>query len=175
MALILCWWSCDGAPVDERAWSRMLRVAKREAGDRGSAPVVREAPGFRAAWIRTTRLEPGPVPADRPESCELRDARHADARPQGRERTATEPEAAIRFEGDRMVLSRDLLGQRPLVWTRVGSQVLAASREEILLAHPGVDTRFDDFHVACVLAWCDPPEDSTPFAHIRAVPAGARV
>lgn len=72
----------------------------------------------------------------------------------------------------RVVCARDQLGERTLVYARVGELLLVASEEQALLAHPLVDGRLNERTLARYLAVLAPAEGETFFANIAELPPG---
>jgi asparagine synthase (glutamine-hydrolysing) len=70
----------------------------------------------------------------------------------------------------RSVLARDPLGDRGIVYARVGDLLVAASEECGVLAHPAVGDRLDEVAAAAFFAIAAPPGDRTFFATVRTVP-----
>jgi len=72
-----------------------------------------------------------------------------------------------------LILARDRAGEKPLFYARRGAEVLFASELQCLLRHPDVSRELDRAALAQYLALGYVPEDATPFADVRRVPAGA--
>lgn len=93
------------------------------------------------------------------------------------------PEAFDRFNGqwaialweplnERLILSRDRLGVRPLYTAKAGSDLLFASEVKALFAHPAVDRSFDwDGIGQAMTFWCT-VAPRTPFAGVSQIPPG---
>lgn len=77
--------------------------------------------------------------------------------------------------GKQVILARDRLGQKPLVWARVNGGVLIASRESLLIDHPEVARDKCPSYLCSVLAGVDPEAGETLFAGIRCVSPGSVV
>lgn len=75
----------------------------------------------------------------------------------------------------RLTLARDPLGDRPLCYAVTPEAVVAASEEQALLAHPGVDRRLDERRVAQMFAAGELDSDATFFAAVKEVLPGHAV
>src|SRR5206468_4678103 len=74
---------------------------------------------------------------------------------------------------ERLVLARDRLGKKPLLWTRLPDGTLAfASELKALLRLPGVERDVDFEAIDAYLALQYVPADATGFAGIRRLPPG---
>jgi asparagine synthase (glutamine-hydrolysing) len=73
----------------------------------------------------------------------------------------------------RLCLARDRWGKRPLFVSRLGQDLVFGSEVKALLAHPGVDFRWDRARLAATLRQWTPPPDVTPFAAIDQVAPGS--
>nr|WP_295382695.1 asparagine synthetase B family protein [Pseudoxanthomonas sp.] len=177
MASLLFWWSTDGAPIDNTIWRRMVAQAAKDAGLEKPPETWIEGPNYRALAIRTLRIEPEPVRRIEPGILLLSALRHPMTDREILNPPFEEPAAVICFDqsNQTLQLTRDFLGHRWLVWSKTGSHILVASREESLLAHPAVSFEVDEFHIACRVNFLAPSEQSTPFRAIRCVPAGSTV
>lgn len=84
------------------------------------------------------------------------------------------PTAAIRWSASSRTLRlyRDLMGQRGLVYARVGGGVIVASGEDVLRAHPDVSNELDQSFVAAFLALLPAARDETALRDIRCLGAG---
>jgi asparagine synthase (glutamine-hydrolysing) len=71
-----------------------------------------------------------------------------------------------------LILARDRAGEKPLFYTRAGSEVLFASELQCLLRYPEVSRELDPSAISDYLAFGYVPEPRTAFAAIRRVPAG---
>jgi asparagine synthase (glutamine-hydrolysing) len=71
-----------------------------------------------------------------------------------------------------LLLARDRAGEKPLFYAKPLGEVLFASELQCLLRHPDVSRDLDREAIADYLALGYIPEDRTPFAAIRRVPAG---
>lgn len=82
--------------------------------------------------------------------------------------------ASIRIDAEdrRVQVTRDVMGQRSLVWANAGSGIVIASGEDILRAHPNVAADLDMGWFAALLAGVAPALDATAFEKIRVLPAG---
>jgi len=82
--------------------------------------------------------------------------------------------AAVRLQPTRetLELTRDPLGQRPLVYARVAGAILVASGEDVLRAHPALASDLDEEFLAAYLACLSPAPDATVFRAIRSVAPG---
>jgi asparagine synthase (glutamine-hydrolysing) len=67
----------------------------------------------------------------------------------------------------RLTLARDALGDRTLCWAQTPDAFVAASEEQALLAHPGVDDRLDERRLAQFFALSALDGDATFFASIK--------
>ena len=175
MASLLFWWSTDGAPIDDAIWRRMVAQAAKDAGLEKPPATWLEGPNYRALAISTLRLEPAPVRRIEPGILVLSALRHPMADQELLNPPHEEPAAVICFDeiNRRLRLSRDFLGHRRLVWTRLPGAVLVTTREETLLRHPRISAQEDTFHIQCHLADAAPPQHTTPFSAISQVPCGA--
>jgi asparagine synthetase B (glutamine-hydrolysing) len=178
MASLLIWWSPDGAPIDDVIWDRMVAQVYADIG----VPLPQKdntfrGIGFRALAVRTLPSEPDSLERIAPDTLLLASLRHPLTANERAGFRFTEPAAVIRLEPaqKRLTLIRDLLGHRHLVWTRIPGGILAATREESLLAHPDVGRTLNDAHIASMLAYESPEDTSTPFAEIFAVAPGMTV
>lgn len=175
MANLLVWWSPTGAELEDELWAQMVgRLLSDSPPCDPSTVADRRGRGFRAFACNTFHGEPAPL-RDLGDALVLASLRHdlQDAEFFGQ--VYAEPAAIIRLHrsGDRLSISRDMLGHRTLVWARVPSGVLISTSEEPLLLHPKVGAALDEDHIAAVLAYVPPADDSTPFLNIRALPSGA--
>ncbi len=75
----------------------------------------------------------------------------------------------------RLLLARDRAGEKPLFWTRVGSEVWFASEVQALLAHRAVARTLDRVALDDYLTFGYALEPRTMFDGIRKVPAGVTV
>ena len=71
-----------------------------------------------------------------------------------------------------LILARDRAGEKPLFYSRIGSEVLFASELQCLLRHPEISRELDRDAIADYLALGYVPEPMTTFTAIRRVPAG---
>lgn len=176
MADLLLWWSPEGANLDVDEWDRMIRRLLKVSQTPCPGKVwQRTGPGFRAFGRTTLRSEPESffeqpgrlILASLRNTSQIEDLDHA---------FQQDPAVIIDLDlrGSTLKLTRDVLGHKTLVWTRLQNSVLVSTHEEAMLAHPRADRTLDQYHIACVLALDNPPDDSTPFAAIRSVPPAAR-
>lgn len=75
-------------------------------------------------------------------------------------------------ERERLVLSRDRLGVRPLYVARAGEQVVFASEVKAVFAHPSVPREFDPVGLTETLTFWSPVAPRTVFAGVEQVPPG---
>jgi len=75
-------------------------------------------------------------------------------------------------QGRRLLLARDRAGEKPLFWTRVGSEVWFASEVQALLVHPAVPRTLDRTALDDYLTLGYALEPRTMFGAIRKVEAG---
>jgi asparagine synthetase B (glutamine-hydrolysing) len=82
--------------------------------------------------------------------------------------------ASIRIDAaDRRIqVTRDVMGQRSLVWANAGRGLVIASGEDILRAHPDLSSDLDMGWFAALLAGVPPALDASAFERIRVLPAG---
>lgn len=80
--------------------------------------------------------------------------------------------ALFDLEARRALLARDPLGDRTLFHARVGSQLLIASEEAGLLAHPEIPTELDHLRLAHYFALDVPPDGATFFSAVRELAPG---
>ncbi|MCB1612040.1 MAG: asparagine synthase [Xanthomonadales bacterium] len=73
----------------------------------------------------------------------------------------------------RATMSRDRLGQRPLVWARVSGALLVASKESILLGHPKIGAELDEEYLCAHLAGVNAVPGHTLYRQIAAVDPGS--
>lgn len=177
MASLLLWWSPSGAPIDETIWRRMVAQVAQDANLPIPPEALVQGPDFRALALRTLRCEPAPLRYVAPDTLVLAALRHEATDAELIGRRFTEPAAVIRLHPStkRLSLSRDLLGHKHLVWARVPDGILVATREESLLAHPGVKRDLDAAHIAAMLAFAAPDDTSTPFIGVHALAGGMTV
>lgn len=177
MASLLLWWSPSSAPIDDTIWRRMIARAAQDAGHPISSDAVVHGPDFRALGLRTLGCEPIPLRRLLPDRVVLAALRHEVSDAELVSRRFSEPAAVVHLDPSkkRLRLTRDLLGQKHLVWTRVPGGILVATREESLFAHPDVGAGLDEAHIAAMMASVAPDDVSTPFAEIRAVAPGMTV
>lgn len=177
MASLLLWWNVDGAPIDDAIWARLVAQVALDAGVQPAALKAIVGQSHRALAVKTLSSEPEPLRHCDPDDIVLASLRHALSGSELLSSRLTEPAAVIRLEPAqrKLTLTRDLLGQRHLVWTRLATGYLVASREETLLAHPEVSRKWDLVHLSAKLAGVSPDDTSTPYAHIHAVAAGMRM
>ena len=71
-----------------------------------------------------------------------------------------------------LILARDRAGEKPLFYTRIGSEILFSSEVQCLLTHPEISRSLDPTAISDYLALGYIPEPRTAFAAIRRVPAG---
>lgn len=74
---------------------------------------------------------------------------------------------------ERLILSRDRLGVRPLYTTRVGSDFLFASEVKALFAHPGVTRSIDPEGLGQTLTFWSTVAPRTIFTGVSQVPPGS--
>src|SRR5712691_734569 len=74
-----------------------------------------------------------------------------------------------------LILARDRAGEKPLFYARVGREVIFASEQQSVLAHPSVSRDLDPIAIAEYLRLGYVPEPRTMFAAVRRVPAGAYI
>lgn len=82
--------------------------------------------------------------------------------------------AAVRLDPTResLELTRDPLGQRPLVYASIAGGLLVASAEDVLRGHPALSSDLDDDFLAAYLACLSPAPDATAFTSMRSVAPG---
>jgi asparagine synthase (glutamine-hydrolysing) len=71
-----------------------------------------------------------------------------------------------------LMLARDRAGEKPLFYSRLGSEIVFASELQCLLRHPSVSRELDMEALGDYLALGYVPEPRTPFRAVRRVPAG---
>lgn len=176
MASLLLWWSPDGAPIDEAKWASMVAQVATDAGLHPQHQHCQQRGGedFRAFTVRTHPSEPEALYEPSPGTLVLANLRHSLSSQELTGGWHPEPAAiaTLNLPERRLSLSRDLLGHRRLLWTRVPGGILAATREESLLAHSAVGRDWDEAHIAAMLATLPPEDTSTPFKQIRALAPG---
>jgi asparagine synthetase B (glutamine-hydrolysing) len=177
MASLLFWWSTDGAPINDTIWRRMVAETAKGAGLEKRPGAWIEGANYRALGIKTLPLEPSSVVQHEDGDISLASLRFPLSGFEFKRAAHHDPAAIIHFSpGDQaLTLTRDVLGQRPLVWCRVGKALLVASREESLLRHPEVLPDVDLFQLACYLASVPGKDDRTPFRRISAVAPGEQI
>ena len=172
---MIAWLGFAGATIDGCTWRRLVSAAggfMAPAHDRFDA----EGDGWKVHAAKVRRGEPDPLHRSDDGCISLADA-HQHPQFQDWEVPSDLPSALVRLDPQRQSvrLLRDRLGHQPLVWTRLQSGVLIASREFVLLALPGLDKRFDDEYLAAHLALVDPPRGRTLYRSIHCVDPGQRV
>ncbi|MFW0795342.1 asparagine synthase (glutamine-hydrolyzing) [Gordonia sp. CPCC 205515] len=73
---------------------------------------------------------------------------------------------------ERLILSRDRLGVRPLYYTRVGQSLLFASEIKALFAHPTVDRSFDNDGLRQTFTYWSTVAPRTPFRAVEQLEPG---
>lgn len=171
----------------EAAWRALRAKARARACEEGAE---RRGPGWRVWAARAVASEPealvdvgadGRVPA----ATLLLDRAIGDHDPVDRSRVDWAsrrlfdgtPSASIRVEGSgrRVEITRDILGQRPLVMARIPGGMVVASGEDIIAAHPEVAADLDLAWFASLIAGAAPDIGASPYRMIRTVPGGALV
>ena len=173
--------------VAETVWQALRERARARACEDGAE---RRGPGWRAWVARSVPSEPMPLVDLRadgrnPAATLLIDRAIGDHDPADRSHgdwssrrlfdgTAC---ASIRISADgrRVELTRDVMGQRALVWARTRSGYVIASGEDILRAHPDVGGELDLAWFAALIAGVSPKDDATAFRAIHGLPAGAEM
>ncbi len=183
MASLLLWLSWSD-PIDEVLWQRL---AARAAARCSHAIVERSGPGWRLLARVAQPDAPTPLLAlpcpdggsdllllDRAEGADDRMPRTADDDWSDARLFDGTPSASIRLEpgAPAATLCRDLLGQRSLVYAAIPGGFLAASGEDVLLAHPAVSDARDPDFLAALLASVAPAQDATAFRAIRRLQPG---
>lgn len=177
MAYLIAWISFDGRQIEDLEWEQLLGRT-RERAPLSDASECREHRGenFRAFAIKSRSGEPDPLWVQEDGRIVLADSvLPLDLLEIGR--ALDEPCAQIVIDGleRSVVLSRDRLGQKPLVWTRVSGGLLAASKESILLGHPGVSRVHDDGYLCAHIAGINAEPGHTLYRQIATVDPGATV
>jgi asparagine synthase (glutamine-hydrolysing) len=72
----------------------------------------------------------------------------------------------------RVILGRDALGERSIVWAEIPGGLIVASEEQAVLAHPDIPGSLDDGSLARFFALKAPEPGRTFFSAVREVPAG---
>lgn len=187
MAVLLAFIDSSDNDATEVAWRSMLARAKPRACEVG---VERRGPGWRAWAARATPGEPEPLvdlgrDGREPAAVLLLDRAIGDHDPADRGRGDWSsrrlfdgtPCASIRIDTDgrRLGLTRDVMGQRALVWADVGSGFVVASGEDILLGHPDVPRDLDLDWFAALIAGVSPDDDLSAYQSIRVLPSAAEL
>jgi hypothetical protein len=169
----------------EAGWRALRAKARLRACEEGAE---RRGPGWRVWAARAVASEPealvdigadGRVPA----ATLLLDRAIGDHDPVDRSRldwTSRRlfdgtPSASIRVEGSgrRLEITRDVLGQRPLVMARIAGGMVVASGEDIICAHPEISADLDLAWFAALIAGAAPDGVASPYRMIRTIPSGA--
>lgn len=183
MASLLLWLSWSG-PIDEALWRRL---AARAATRCRHALVERAGPGWRLLARAAQANAPSPLleHAQSEGHSEFLLLDRAEGVDDPRPRAANDdwsearlldgtPSATIHLDPrtQTATLRRDPLGQRGLVYTQIPGGFLAASGEDVLLAHPAVSDAHDPDFLAALLASVSPAHDATAFCAIRRLEPG---
>ena len=169
----------------ETAWRALRAKARARACEEGAE---RRGPGWRVWAARAVPSEPealvdigadGRVPA----ATLLLDRAIGDHDPVDRSRVDWAsrrlfdgtPSASVRVEGSgrRVEITRDILGQRPLVMARIPGGMVVASGEDIIAAHPEIAADLDLAWFASLIAGAAPDVGASPYRMIRTIPGGA--
>jgi asparagine synthase (glutamine-hydrolysing) len=187
MAVLLAQIDDRDTPAAEAAWAAMRARAVARACDVG---VERRGPGWRVWAGRTLPGEPVPIVELGAEGRAdggilILDRAIGDDDPPDRTRVDWNPgrlldgtacaSALVRADGRRVELTRDVMGQRALVWARTGTAFVVASGEDILLADPAVGRDLDLDWFAALIAGVAPLDDATAYRSIRILPMGSRM
>ncbi|MCB1600256.1 MAG: asparagine synthase [Xanthomonadales bacterium] len=176
MASFLIWWSPEAKSIDDCLWDRMVAEVMCRPQSKNQAPIRWDLHTryVRAVAVRTLSCEPDPYRHIAPDIEVFAALRYHLCDRELAGRRFTEPAALARVEDSarRLTLTRDLLGHRHLVWTRVSGGILASTREEPLLIHPEVSPVWNDSHIAAMLAQIPPEDTSTPFQQIFSIAPG---
>jgi asparagine synthase (glutamine-hydrolysing) len=177
----------DGGEDDatEAAWVALRARARARACENG---IEQRGSGWRVWAAREIASEPEPLvdfggSGREPPAVLLLDRAHGDHDPADRARgdwssrrlfdgTAC---ASIRVDasGRRVELTRDVMGQRALVYATTPRGFVVASGEDILCAHPDVPADLDLGWFAALIAGVSPELDASVYRAIRVLPAGA--
>ncbi|MCC6592917.1 MAG: hypothetical protein IT479_06540 [Xanthomonadales bacterium] len=171
MAVLLAWLSHRQDQPDPRDWNAMLARAASRSRFPGR---TLSAPG--------ARLFVAPTRAAEPEAVRDSDAlwRAADAAP-GWGGLDAAPQASVRAPcalleilplERRLRLTRDLLGQRKLVYARIADGIVVASGEDVLVGHSEVSDRLDEQYLAAFLVSQPADPARTIFADIAILRPG---
>jgi asparagine synthetase B (glutamine-hydrolysing) len=186
MAVLLAQIDDRDTSAAETAWAAMRARAVARACDAG---LERRGPGWRVWAGRTLPGEPVPIVDLGAEGRAdggilLLDRAIGDDDPPDRTRVDWTPgrlldgtacaSALVRAEDRRVELTRDVMGQRALVWARTAAGLVVASGEDILVAHPEVGRDLDLDWFAALIAGVAPLDDATAYRSIRILPTGAR-
>jgi asparagine synthetase B (glutamine-hydrolysing) len=179
MAVLLAWLNWREAAPAECVWTALRDRAAARARFAGRELA---GPGWRILAAPSFRGEADPI---RESGHVLRlldwapwSAEMVTANPPLAELREGPPLAAIELElnPDRslrnVLLARDILGRRSLVYASVRGGLLVASGEHMLLAHPEVSSELDPDFLAAYLTTRAPAHDASAFSAIHTLMAG---
>lgn len=177
MAYLIAWFSFDGRQIEDAAWDLLICGAKRHAPSTEAGRTFEWREGSTRAFALKVRAS-DPEPMFRPEGGRvlLADCPTQRLMPVS-EIPVDEPGALIEIDTrrQRLRLSRDRLGQRPLVWARLAGGVLVCSKESVLLAHPEVGRALCSEYVAAHIACVNTPPGRSLYENVRLVDPGSLV
>lgn len=177
MAVLLIWWQHDGRPIDERVWAQMRACAALAAPCFADQAFQSQTSDYRALALRSHASEPDPLRVLADSSLALHASWRAPSDAELRTCAPRDPGCVIHFDpAERCLsLSVDPLGHRRLVWGRVPGGLLAASSEELLLCHPGVDRRINRRLVAGRACFLPAGEEDTTVLGLNQVAPGLQL
>lgn len=170
MASLLAWVCDPGHEPDPALWTLLQQAAAARVRTSGQTHV---GPGVRA-WAAPSRMGAGPALSSAAGRVRLGDV--PGHYPEDWTRAPETPAALVDIDTEtrRIVLLRDLLGQRPLVYARIAHGWLLASGEAVLLRHPAVSAALDHDWLLAYFACIGLPADGSVYRAIRTVAPGAR-
>lgn len=171
MASLLAWVCDPGHEPDPDVWSLLQKAAAARARATGAAHACAGA----RAWAAPTRASAGPALSSAGSQVRLSDA--AGRVPDDWQGVPDTPAALVDIdtEARRIILLRDVLGQRPLVYARIAHGWLLASGEAVLLQHPAVPAVLNPRWLTAYFAGIGLPADASVYRAIRTVAPGTRV
>jgi asparagine synthetase B (glutamine-hydrolysing) len=185
MAVLLALIELRDDETVESVWQALRARARSRACEEGAE---RRGPGWRAWAARSVPSEPAPLVDLRadgrmPAATLLFDRAIGDHDPADRSLGDWSPgrllddtasaSILVSADGRRVELTRDVMGQRALVWARTAAGLVVASGEDILVAHPEVGRDLDLDWFAALIAGVAPLDDATAYRSIRILPTGA--
>lgn len=171
MAILLARFAWDPDNGGDPHWLRLRDRAIARA--RGRVDEL-QAPGANALAITSRERAPPALQQLPGGEILLADCERPCVSAELRARPQDSPAAVIVLDPRerRVRLLRDRMGQRPLLWARVPGALLVASGENILRAHPAVDSAFDPDYLAAYFGACAPPATATAWRAIRSLAPG---